>query len=216
METNKKRRPFKKIALVLSVCAILLWAALGTGVSLAWFSDTSAEIKNIFNFSTFKLTVEHRDENGDWKAVTGEKAIFDENALYEPGYVQVVYLKVTNNGDTPFRFQTAVNVIKCTPSINVYGDVLELEKYLKAGMAVFFDEAQMDQALADRQRANQIADEKLRSFFTDTVDLQPGRSGYIALVVRMPEEVDNSANYRGEIVPTVELGISVRADQIVD
>ena len=216
MRANRIRKPFKKIALVLSICVILIWTALGTGVSLAWFADTSTEIKNIINFSTFKLSVEHRDDDGNWKTVTGDKAIFDENALYEPGYVQIVYLKVTNDGDTPFRFQTAVNVIKCTPSINVYGDVLELEKYLKAGMAVFFDEDEMDMALADRQTANEIADEKLRSFFTDAADLQPGKSGYIALVVRMPEDVDNSANYRGETIPTVELGISVRADQIVE
>ena len=36
----------------------------------------------------------------------------------------------------------------------------------------------------------------------------------IALIVRMPEEVDNFANYRGTIVPKVELGITVKAEQI--
>ena len=65
MSSNRIRKPFKKIALVLSICAILIWTALGTGVSLAWFADTSTEIKNIINFSTFKLSVEHRDDDGN-------------------------------------------------------------------------------------------------------------------------------------------------------
>ena len=35
-----------------------------------------------------------------------------------------------------------------------------------------------------------------------------------ALIVRMPEEVGNVANYRGDTVPEVDLGITVKADQI--
>lgn len=35
----------------------------------------------------------------------------------------------------------------------------------------------------------------------------------MALVVRMPEEVGNEANYRGDDIPKVELGIIVKADQ---
>ena len=215
MKASEIRKPFKKIALVLSICAIVVWAMLGTGVSLAWFADTSPEINNIFQFSTFKLTVSHR-VGDSWEKVTGETKIFDENTLFEPGYVQVQYLKVTNDGDSPFRFYTAVNVNDCTPSINVYGDVLELQKYLKSGIAVFTDVDEMNAAISNREDAKEIADEKLHSYMSETADLQPGKSAYIALVIYMPEEVDNSANYRGETVPTVELGISVKADQIVN
>ena len=215
MKASEIRKPFKKIALVLSICAIVVWAMLGTGVSLAWFADTSPEINNIFQFSTFKLTVSHR-VGDSWEKVTGETKIFDENALFEPGYVQVQYLKVTNDGDSPFRFYTAVNVNDCTPSINVYGDVLELQKYLKSGIAVFTDVDEMNAAISNREDAKEIADEKLHSYMSETADLQPGKSAYIALVIYMPEEVDNAANHPGGITPTVELGISVKADQIVD
>ena len=38
-------------------------------------------------------------------------------------------------------------------------------------------------------------------------------TAYVALIVRMPEEVDNQANYRGEVVPEVDLGLIVRATQ---
>ena len=37
---------------------------------------------------------------------------------------------------------------------------------------------------------------------------------YAALIIYMPEEVGNVANYRGDTVPEVELGITVKAEQI--
>jgi hypothetical protein len=56
----------------------------------------------------------------------------------------------------------------------------------------------------------------LHNYATETATLQAGGDIYIALVVRMPEEVGNAANYRGETQPKVELGITVKADQIQD
>ena len=47
----------------------------------------------------------------------------------------------------------------------------------------------------------------------DSVVLQPDDERYIALIVRMPEIVGNAANYRGVIVPRVDLGITVKASQ---
>ena len=43
----QKKKPFKKIALALSLCLILLWTVLGTGASLAWFTDTDEEVKKL-------------------------------------------------------------------------------------------------------------------------------------------------------------------------
>ena len=125
MKTPEIKNPFKKIALVLSICAILLWSALGAGTSLAWFADTSTELNNIFQFAEFKLKVEHLDD-GDWETVTSETKIFNEDDLFEPGYVQVQYLRVKNEGTVPFRFQTAVIINDCVFATNVYGDVLKL------------------------------------------------------------------------------------------
>ena len=59
-----------------------------------------------------------------------------------------------------------------------------------------------------------LADMPLHNYETETAILAPGTSKYIALIVRMPKEVGNIANYRGNTVPEVELGITVKADQI--
>lgn len=215
MKPNAKKTPYKKIALALSLCALLIWAILGTGASLAWFTDTSPEINNIFHFADFELVVSHRLTDGKWEEVDSQTKIFDEEALYEPGYVQVVYLKVENKGDRDFKFSTAVNVNGCIVATNVFGQDFMLQDYLKFGIKTADTEEEMKNSIPDREAAVEIASEPLHNYYeTGAFELAPGGTKYIALIVRMPEEVDNVANYRGDTVPEVELGITVKADQI--
>ena len=217
MKAQAKKTPYKRIALVLSLCALLIWAILGTGASLAWFTDTSPEINNIFHFGEFDLVVSHRLTDGKWQEVDSQTKIFDEEALYEPGYVQVVYLKVENKGTLPFEFYTAVNVNGCIEATNVFGQKFMLQDYLKFGLTTANTEDEMKNSIPDRESAVEIASEPLHNYYeTGAFELAPGKTKYIALIVRMPEEVGNIANYRGDVIPKVELGITVKADQITD
>lgn len=214
MKPQVKKRIYKQIALALSLCALIVWCILGTGASLAWFTDTSPEINNIFHFSEFDLVVSHRLTDGKWQEVDSQTKIFDEEALYEPGYVQVVYLKVENKGDRDFKFSTAVNVNGCIVATNVFGQDFMLQDYLKFGITTADSEDAMKNSVPDRNAAVKLADMPLHNYDTETAVLEPGATKYIALIVRMPEEVGNVANYRGDTVPEVDLGITVKADQI--
>ena len=214
MKTQANKTPYKRIALALTLCALLIWAILGTGASLAWFTDTSPEINNIFHFGEFDLVVSHRLTDGKWQEVDSQTKIFDEEALYEPGYVQVVYLKVENKGTIPFEFYTAVNVNGCIEATNVFGQRFMLQDYLKFGITTADSEDAMKNSVPDRNAAVKLADMPLHNYDTETAVLEPGATKYIALIVRMPEEVGNVANYRGDTVPQVDLGITVKADQI--
>ena len=216
MKPQAKKRIYKQIALSLSLCALIVWCILGTGASLAWFTDTSPEINNIFHFAEFDLVVSHRLTDGKWEEVDSQTKIFNEEALYEPGYVQVVYLKVENNGTIPFEFYTAVNVNGCIEATNVFGQRFMLQDYLKFGVTTADSEDAMKNSVPNREKAVEIADMPLHNYDTETAVLEPGATKYIALIVRMPEEVSNVANYRGDTVPKVELGITVKADQIQD
>ena len=216
MKAQAKKTPYKRIALILSLCALLIWAILGTGASLAWFTDTSPEINNIFHFGEFDLVVSHRLTDGKWQEVDSQTKIFDEEALYEPGYVQVVYLKVENKGTVPFKFSTAVNVNGCIVATNVFGQDFMLQDYLKFGLTIADSEDAMKNSVPNREKAVEIANMPLHNYATEAAELAPGATKYIALIVRMPEEVGNVANYRGNTVPKVELGITVKADQIQD
>lgn len=215
MQSQTKNKPYKRIALTLSLCALLVWAVLGTGASLAWFTDTSPEINNIFHFADFELEVSHRLTDGTWEKIDSQTKIFDEEALYEPGYVQVVYLKIENKGDREFQFKTAVNVTGYTLATNVFGQQFSLQDYLKFGVVTTETEEDMKNSVPNRNKAVEIATSKLNNYYTDTAVLGVGETTYVAVIVRMPEEVDNVANYRGETVPKVELGIIVTADQII-
>ena len=147
MNPNAKKTPYKRIALALSLCALLIWAILGTGASLAWFTDTSPEINNIFHFGEFDLVVSHRLTDGKWQEVDSQTKIFDEEALYEPGYVQVVYLKVENKGTLPFEFYTAVNVNGCIEATNIFGQKFMLQDYLKFGLTTANTEDEMKNSI---------------------------------------------------------------------
>ena len=214
MKPQAKKRICKQIALILSLCALIAWCILGTGASLAWFTDTSPEINNIFHFAEFDVEVYHRLTDGKWEEVDSQTKIFDEEALYEPGYVQVVYLKVENKGTVPFEFYTSVNVNGCIEATNVFGQRFMLQDYLKFGITTADSEDAMKNSVPNREKAVEIADMPLHNYDTETAVLNPGATKYIALIVRMPEEVGNVANYRGDTVPEVDLGITVKADQI--
>ena len=58
-----------------------------------------------------------------------------------------------------------------------------------------------------------IADLPAGKYTTDVESLGVDQEHYMALIVRMPEEVGNVANYRGTDIPTVKLGLSVNASQ---
>lgn len=214
MKLNRKTH--KKIALALSVCLIVIWATLGTGASLAWFADTSPEIKNIFHIAEFDLDVSYRLEDGEYEEINAQTKVFDDETLYEPGYVQVVYLKVENKGTVPFDFKTAVNVTDYTLATNVFGHTFNLQEYLKFGIVSADTEKAIEEKIVDREIAKKFAVSKLNNYSTDISEVAAKDTVYMALIVYMPEEVDNVANYRGKTVPKVELGVIFSASQKSD
>ncbi len=215
MKRHNSRR-FKQVAFIFSILLFALWAVLGTGASLAWFTDTSSELKNIFHFSDFDLQVFHRLDNGEWEEIKEDTELFNKEALYEPGYTEVVYLKVKNNGEVPFNWQTAVSVYKYTEGINYFGDTFNLQDHLLFGIAEgeTFDE--VSEKVKTRELCKKIAVEELNYYSTTSTVLDDGKEAFLAIVVRMPEEVTNVANYKPPHQPEVHLNVIVSATQITD
>ena len=211
----------KKVALSVSLLLVVAWCVLGTGASLAWFTDTDEEVKNIFHFAEFDLEVSHRLEDGTWEKVEQGTKLFDDEALYEPGYVQVVYLRIENKGEVPFDWKTAVTVTDYTEPTNIFGQKFHLQDYLKFGLATAETEEKLFELVATRDLAEEVANMPLNHYYendytTDAAELGAQEMTYLALIVRMPEGVTNIANYRGDIIPRVELGVIVSATQKTD
>jgi len=198
---------------LLSLFLFGFWAFMGAGASLAWFTDTSNQVRNIFHIAEFDLVVSHRLEDGTFEELDGTQKVFDDEALYEPGYTQVVFLKVENRGTIPFDFKAAVNITDYTPAINVFGQSFNLQDHLKFGVLIADTEAELDTKLASRSLATAMANMPLNNYSTNVASIDAGGEQYIALIVRMPTEVGNEANYRGSVQPRVELGLICNATQ---
>lgn len=215
-----KRTTITKIALCCSICLMIFWAILGTGTSIAWFMDESPTAINTFDIGELNLVVSHKVGN-DYKEIKDDTKIFNQEALYEPGYVEVVYLKIENKGNVDFDYKLSVvpDLNSVVTAKNAYGQDIYLPEHLEFGLVLANSEAEVIQMVKDRQTAEQNAElpldeySALNTYDSAAHNLKVGGEKYAALILRMPKEVNNVANYRGETPPSVELGLTVKATQ---
>lgn len=216
-----KRKINKKRALLLSLCLLIVWSILGTSATLAWFTDTTPVARNTFLIGQLELAVSYKNDlMTDYDTLESDTAVFNDQALYEPNYTQVVYLKVENAGTMDFDYKLAVDAYDYTDSTNVYGTNLHLPDYLKFGVLFGDEEAQLErdvaQTLATEDKSSVIQQfQKLNNYSKlDEVTVKPGQTRYVAIIIYMPRTVGNEANYRkGETPPQIQLGLTVYAQQ---
>lgn len=212
------RKKWTKAALALSSCLFVLWWALGTGATLAWFSDADT-VRNEFRVGLIDLDVSYRNDIvKEYAPLEGTTRAFNDEALYEPGYTQVVYLQIENRGDIDFKYKIAVTVEDFVNGRNAWGEEIYLPNYLRCGIIFDENETDLKERVKDRLNARNHADTPWGALGTwsevSPYTLDAGESAhYAALIVYMPETVGNDANYRGIQEPRVELGITVLAQQ---
>ena len=213
-----KKKNWTKAALAFSACLFVLWWALGTGATLAWFSDADA-VRNQFKVGLLKLDVSYRNDIvTEYTPLEGATKAFNDEALYEPGYTQVVYLRIDNVGDMDFNYRVAVTVEDSAIGRNAWGEEIYLPNYLRWGVVFGETEeavrAKVEDRLAARAEAPNDWDELGTWSAVSPYTFEVGEDAhYAALIVYMPEQVGNAANYRGFTQPKVELGITVHAQQ---
>ena len=214
-----KKSKWTKVALALSACLFVLWWALGTGATLAWFSDTDV-VRNKFEIGLLQMDVDYRNSViTTYTPLQGATEAFNDEALYEPGYTQVVYLRIDNKGNMPFNYKFAVTVNHVDTGYNQWGEEIYLPNYLRYGVVFGRTEAEVEAQVQDRITAQDNAPNDWGTLGTWSepspyVYAVEDDYHYAALIVYMPEEVDNIANYRGTAQPRVELGITVSAQQV--
>ena len=207
-----------KRALILSAISLLLCVSMFVGTTFAWFTDSVESAKNQIVAGNLDVELEYaKVENGvksEWATVAGAADIFDPEALWEPGRVEVVYLKVSNLGTLELKYQLGVNVYNEDYGINVDGDIFYLSDYL------VFKVVEMPDDLTtydDREAAALAAGSSmgLKDYNGRTTALEVSGVDYVALIVYMPETVGNEANYKtGTTAPKIELGVNLYATQM--
>lgn len=209
-------RNLRKYAVLASIVLVMVWIFLVSDASLAWLTHTTPTDRNSFTVGEMDLKVEYQNQKmDDYAPMAEDSVVFDEEALYEPGYTQVVYFKIINDGNVPFDYQIEVNAIGHQDSVNVYGETLHLPRYLKFGIITAEDRPALDRKIAQAEASLDVLDLYPLGYRSDIrFHVAENEMEHAALIVCMPKEVGNEANYRkGEKSPAVYLGITVYAQQ---
>ena len=205
-----------KSALISSVIALLLCFTMLLGSTFAWFTDSVTSANNIIKSGNLDIELEYAKVSDgkitEWDTVAGKDNIFDKNALWEPGRVEVVYLKVSNLGTLALKYQLGVNIVNEIGGKNVAGEDFMLSDHLV--FKVVDLDSEPETAYTREEAVAEAGTVKgLKDYNSDTTALEVGGTDYVALIVYMPESVGNEANYRGDAIPTITLGVNLYATQ---
>ena len=213
----------KKSALLLSFTSLLLCFAMLAGSTFAWFTDTATTGVNKIKAGNLDIKLQYKNSTtgGKFKEANKETPVFDNNAQWEPGHVEYVVLKVSNEGNLALKYKLGINIANEVGSINVH------DKNFKLSDHIYFAVIDGDQSAKDR--------DALVAAATDSKPIKDGYTGAetplypkvtpavenqssektVTLVVWMPITVGNEANHKtGAAAPSVELGINVVAKQL--
>lgn len=209
-----------KRALLTSVLALVLSLAMLAGSTFAWFTDTASTGVNRIVSGNLDVGLKYwgvgEDGRKTWLTAENSKELFDENALWEPGYTQIVYLKVENNGNLALTYAMQITPVHETVGVNVDGEEFKLSDYIKFGWTTFTADEKGTPVALDREAAQTGVGEGAQLGKTlhrkAAEPLAAGAEELVALVAWMPENVGNEANY-STVQPTIELSLKVLATQ---
>lgn len=221
-ERSNDMRQEKKVggtkrALLTSVLALVLSLAMLAGTTFAWFTDTASTGVNRIVSGNLDVGLEYWGgaESG-WLTAENSEDLFDKNALWEPGYTQIVYLKVKNNGNLALTYAMQITPVHETVGVNVDGEEFKLSDYIKFGWTTFTADENGTPVALDREAAQTGVGEGAQLGKTlhrkAAEPLAAGAEELVALVAWMPEDVGNKANY-STVQPTIELSLKVLATQ---
>ena len=203
-----------KKALLMSALSLLLCCSMLIGTTFAWFTDEVTSGKNQIIAGNLDVELEYAKvvdgQITGWDTVAGKTAIFDPNALWEPGHTEVVYLRISNLGTLALKYGLKMTFRDTVIGKSVDGNDIYLSEHLEyAVVDVSAKFASRDDARLEAEKTAQ----PLTEYTDNGVMKTKGEIKTVALVVYMPENVGNEANYRGEKIPQIELGLSLFATQ---
>ena len=77
-----------KRALLASILSAALCAAMLVGSTFAWFTDSVTSGKNKIVAGSLDVELEYTTDFNTWNTVEDATNLFQENALWEPGYAE--------------------------------------------------------------------------------------------------------------------------------
>ena len=211
MEQTKTKK-----ALIMSVLSMVLCIAMLIGMTFAWFTDTASTGVNKIVSGNLDVELMYSTDMTNWKKADDQTKLFDDNALWEPGYTQVVYLKVVNKGNLALKYEAGFSKnYTSNRGKNVNGDWYRVDNYLKIGTATPTAKYTSREAVWNAIAATEKTLAKDVMLTDDWITLKAGEeSKPFAVAIYMPTSVGNEANASKHRPSSVSgLGIEVRATQ---
>ncbi|HAX31343.1 MAG TPA: hypothetical protein DCX96_08725 [Oscillibacter sp.] len=210
---NKKAT---KRALLTSIMALVMCVVMLVGTTFAWFTDTASTGVNKIQAGNLDVKLMYSTDMQTWKEATDQTKLFDDNALWEPGYTQVVYLKVVNAGNLALKYEAGFSKnYTSNRGKNVNGDWYRVDNYLKIGTAETTTKFENREDVWSAIAATEKTLAKDVMLTNDWVTLKAREeSKPFAVAIYMPTSVGNEANASRLRPSSVSgLGIEVRATQ---
>ncbi len=205
-----------KRALLASVLSLVLCFTMLIGSTFAWFTDSATTGVNKIVAGNLDIDLYHGTVENDaisyTEIVDKETKLFNDGALWEPGYTEVAYLKVENVGTLALKALFTVNFSNQKTGTSVEGNEIKLSNYLKYDLI----EIAEGDYYGTREEARNAAEANAKLIATEQNEIHleaEAAPKYYALVVYMPETVGNEANYRGNDIPSIDLGVTLIATQ---
>ncbi len=202
-----------KRALLLSALSLLMCVSMLIGSTFAWFTDSVTSGANKIIAGNLDIDLEYYNGT-EWKTVNGATNLFDET-LWEPGHTDVVYLRLRNIGSLALKYELAINIVSETAGINMAGEEFLLSDYIRMGVAEG-QEPSFASRSAAKTAVSATAGLISEGYVADGEMAKGADDLYMAVVVYMPDSVDNDANYRGDTAPSIDLGINLIATQLMN
>ena len=219
MTTKKTSRR----ALFTSVMALVMCLVMLVGTTFAWFTDSVTSGVNTIQSGNLDVELEYKNTTtADFAPVNSDTEVFKNGALWEPGHVEYVVLKIRNAGSLALKYKLAVNVANEVAGKTADNTDILLSKYLQ------FKVLDGDKSTMSRQEMLDAEGRggSLTAAVEDAVTLYPAASAAtdsnptpsektVTLVVWMPTTVGNEANHgTGKTQPSIDLGVAVYATQV--
>ena len=219
-----------KRALLTSVMALVMCVVMLVGTTFAWFTDTASTGVNKIQAGNLDVELEYK--NSDTAVFTKadkDTKVFKDGALWEPGHVEYVVLKISNVGNLALKYKLGINIADEKGSTNVFDKPFKLSDYIRFAVLEGDKTTVSDGTEFKRETLmNDVTDANSKLIkdgytsvetplypkVTPAVDGQASEK-VVTLVVWMPKSVGNEANYDATVAeaPVINLGINVAATQ---
>lgn len=225
------KRTFKH-ELLTSIITLMLSFSVLLGSTFAWFTDMTVSSINQINSGALSMSVSYKPFGAsytEWTTIDSKTKIFNEKAVFEPGYMEAVWIRVENTGTLGFKFKMGLDVFDEIPGIIMDDQKVNLSDHLVvlSGLETT-DYVQVETVCADKDLlvASYAWDEQYLNTGDITVvnninvypkyaqEDQDDSTYYICMVLRMPDLGGTVANHIKEKIPQLTIGLRAKAMQV--